>query len=388
MTGLLVKLFIKDSENVSSPNTRKAYGILGGVTGICCNLFLFVIKIIIGIASGSISIIAEAFNNLSDIGSSVVTMLGFKLASKPADKEHPFGHGRMEYMSGFIVSIIIIVVGLELLKSAFDKIINPSDVGITAITFLILGISVFVKLWMNIFFKKLGKKIDSSALMATARDSINDVVSTSAVFCTSLLLYFTDINIDGYVGVVVAIFIMFGGFKSAVETLNPLLGETPDKELIKSINEEIMLHGEFVGTHDLVVHSYGPGRMFASVHVEVPSDIDIISCHEIIDDCERDIAQKLGVETVIHMDPIVINDNQINELRNKIRQIVTDVDAGLCMHDFRMVKGVTRDNLIFDIVVPYDFNMDEKQIKDKVCCAVSQVNERYNCVINIDRGYV
>lgn len=388
MTKLLIRLFIKNSDNVKDKNVRKNYGNLGGLVGIACNLILFTIKLVAGIISGSIAITADAFNNLSDMGSSVVTLLGFKLASKSPDKDHPFGHGRMEYMSAFIVSVVIIVVGFELLTSSVEKILTPEDIHVNTITLVVLVLSILVKFWLGLFNNKLGDIINSTALKATAKDSINDVVATSAVLLTSLISMFFGLNLDGYVGVLVAIFIMYGGFSTAKEMLSPLLGAQPEPELVSEIKSAVMENDTFLGMHDLIIHDYGPGRCFASLHVEVPDTVDIVNCHEIIDACEKDVLEKTGVELVIHMDPIATECEKRNAIAAILDEILPLIDNRLHYHDLRIVDGEKRVNIIFDIVKPYEVEMSDREMIDAIQSKLSDIDATFVCVINIDREYL
>ena len=387
MTKLLIKLFIKDSENIKDKNVRRKYGNLGGFVGIFSNLLLFALKLFAGIISGSIAITADAFNNLSDMGSSVLTMLGFKIAAKSPDKDHPFGHGRMEYMSGFIVSVVIIIVGFELFTSSVSKIFNPEAILVNWLTITILIVSIAVKLWQGLFNNNLGKILNSAALKATAKDSINDVVATSAVLLTSVISLIFDINIDGYVGVLVAGFIMYGGFSAAKEMLSPLLGEQPDPELVNEIRSTVLENDEFVGMHDLIVHDYGPGRCFASLHVEVPDTVDIVSCHEQIDACEKMVFEKLGVVLVIHMDPIATKDERRNAIDLIVKDIIYSIDETLSYHDLRIVDGEKRINIIFDVVKPYEIKMTDRELIDLIQDKLWEVDPAYYCVIDIDHEF-
>lgn len=363
---------------------RERYGALGSFMGIFCNLLLFILKLILGLISGSVSIMADAFNNLSDIGSSVVTLLGFKLSKKPADPDHPFGHGRMEYMSAFIVAVLILLVGAELFKSSVSKIFSPEPLNISLITVIGLIISVAVKLWMSFFSRKLSKLINSGSLKATAQDSLNDCISTSCVLISIIIYKFTELNLDPYMGVLVALFILWSGFSSAKETISPLLGEPPSKELIDGIKNGILKYKEFSGLHDLIVHNYGPGRCFASVHVEVPADINVLKCHELIDRAESEISAALGIEIVMHMDPIAVDDSCVTETYNALLEKVHTIDSRLALHDFRMVEGENRINLVFDVVVPPDFQMSKAELKSEICDLVREIDERYCCVIQVD----
>ena len=388
MTKLLINLFVKNSDDVKDKNVRKSYGNLGGLVGIACNLILFTIKLVAGVLSGSIAITADAFNNLSDMGSSIVTLLGFKLASKSPDKDHPFGHGRMEYMSAFIVSVVIIVVGFELLTSSIEKIFSPEDIYVNTVTVVVLVMSIIVKFWLGIFNNKLGEIINSTALKATAKDSINDVVATSAVLLTSLISMAFGLNLDGYVGVLVAIFIMYGGFSTAKEMLSPLLGTQPEPELVSEIKSAVLENEAFVGMHDLIIHDYGPGRCFASLHVEVPDTVDVISCHETIDACEKDVLEKTGVELVIHMDPIATECEKRNAIAAVLNEILPMIDSRLHYHDLRIVDGEKRVNIIFDIVKPYEVEISDREMIDSIQAKLSEIDSTFVCVINIDREYL
>lgn len=387
MTNLLIRLFIKDRENVESPAVRDAYGTLGSFTGIGCNLLLFIIKCSLGLISGSISIMADAFNNLSDIGSSVITLIGFKMAKKPADPDHPFGHGRIEYMSAFIVSMLILLVGIELFKSSFAKILEPTELTLTYITIIGLVASILIKFWMFLFNRKLAKKINSLSLKATAQDSLNDCVSTLAVLVSLIICKVYGVNLDAYVGIAVALFILWSGISAARDTLSPLLGEPPAPELIKAIESEILKNENFYGIHDLIVHNYGPGRCFASVHVEVPEDININLCHEQIDACEVEIKEKLDLELVIHMDPISVNDSFTAELRSKVTEKVKELDNVFSIHDFRIVPGEKRTNLVFDVVVPHNYAKKPAELKEEIGELIKEIDNKYRCVINIDYDY-
>ena len=331
---------------------------------------------------------ADAFNNLSDIGSSAVTVIGYRMAEKPADKEHPFGHGRIEYMSSMIVAFLIILVGFELLKSSFNKIINPTDLRIEIYTIIILVVSILIKLWMFLFNRKIGKKINSSALVATARDSINDAISTSAVLISIIINLCFDINIDPYIGLLVAVFIIYSGIMTVKEALDPLLGMPPAKETIDSITSIINSYDEFVGIHDLIVHNYGPGRSFASLHVEVSSNTNIVTCHETIDACEKRLLNELNMEVVIHMDPIVTDDALTITTKESIVSALSTIDSKLTLHDFRMVDGQNQINLIFDVVIPNDCELSNDELKRKIVSECKKIDSRYEAVITFDRDYL
>ena len=388
MTNLLLKLFIKNYKNTADPMIRRKYINLGSITGILCNIVLFVIKLSIGLLAGSVSIMADAFNNLTDIGSSVVTIIGFRLSIKPADKEHPFGHGRFEYMSAMLVAIIILLVGFELLKSSVEKIFSPTDLKVEFYTIILLCISVIIKLWMFLFNKKLGKSINSSGLIATAQDSINDSIATFAVLISIIICSIFKINIDPYMGIIVALFILYSGIKTIKETLDPLLGMPPEKETIDAIATMVLANENFVGIHDLIVHNYGPGRSFASLHVEVLSNADIVACHEDIDACEKEIHNTLGIEVVIHMDPIAVDDENTIKTKEAVIDAIKKYDSRLSVHDFRMVNGEEQINLIFDVVVPNEIKLKDSEIKAKIDEICKQIDARYVTVLTLDKDYI
>lgn len=391
MTALLVKLFVKNSTDTKSVAVRNTYGNLGSAVGIAANVLLSVIKIVIGLIGGSLSITADGFNNLADVGSSVVTLIGFKLANKPADRDHPFGHGRMEYISAFIVSFLILLVGFELLKNSVTALIDGAASPVFSKTaIVILVISIVIKLWLFLFNKKIGKTIDSSALIATAKDSLNDCVATAAILVAAVVTSLVKLpfNLDAVMAIGVALFILWSGFCSARDTLDEILGGPPDSQLIKDINDTILSFDEFNGIHDLIVHNYGPGRQFASVHVEVPVGIDIVACHEKIDICEKLIQEKFGVNLVIHMDPIDTDNESVAAARNTMVHIIKEIDSRLTLHDFRMTPaGDTRTNLIFDVVVPADLKLSENELNDTICQAAHKADKTYICVITFDRDF-
>lgn len=391
ITSLIVKLFIKNPDNVKDSSVRESYGTLGSVVGIISNIVLCLLKISVGIITGSISIAADGLNNLSDMGSSVVTMIGFKMAGKPADNDHPFGHGRIEYMTAFIVAILIILVGFELLKSSvtslFDGTATPQY---SVIALIILGISVLIKLWLYFFNKKLGKKINSEALSATAQDSLNDSIATTVILISvgiSMLVKLT-FNLDAVMGILVALFILYSGISSAKNTLNDILGTPPEKELIEEIENTIMSFEEFVGIHDLIIHNYGPGRQFASVHVEVPQYNDIVKCHEQIDLCEKLIYEKLNISLVIHMDPIDTENEAVSDTRAKLSESLKIIDNSLTLHDFRMTPmSEQRTNLIFDVVVPSNLKLTHKELEEKISNLAKLINPTFVCVITFDNDF-
>lgn len=392
MTKFLVKLFVKDSENIKDKTVRNTYGNLASVTGIICNIILCIMKVIIGIIVSSISIIADGLNNLSDMGSSVISFIGFKLAGKPADRDHPFGHGRIEYMSAFIISVLILIVGINLLINSAKTLISGSSAPIYDIwTVIILAVSILMKLWMFFFNRKLGKKIDSSALIATAKDSINDVIATSAILvsCFVTSVFTLPFNLDAVMALLVSLFIIHAGLSSAKDTTDQLLGGPPDKELIREIEEVISSFEDFVGIHDLIVHNYGPGRQLASVHVEVPYNINIVECHEQIDICEKLVCEKTGVELVIHMDPIDTDNEAVSEARVKMSEAIKTIDERMTLHDFRVTPTAkNRTNLIFDVVVPSDIKLSDGELNEKIGLLAKEINETYCCVITFDADYI
>ena len=391
MTSLLTRLFIKNPENIKDNATREQYGSLSGVVGIICNLILCIFKIAVGALTHSISIIADGFNNLSDMGSSVITILGFKLANKPADKDHPFGHGRIEYMSAFIVAILILLVGFELMKTSVGALIDGTPMPTySLVSIIILAVSVVFKLWLFLFNRKIGKKIESETLLATAQDSLNDSVATAVILLSVAVSKLVPIpfNLDAVMGVAVALFILFAGFNAAKETLNRILGEPPTADLITDIEKAILSHDDFVGIHDLIVHNYGPGRLFASVHVEVPQDINIVECHEQIDLCEKKIYETLGVALVIHMDPMDVNNEQVLFVRQQLSDGIKVINDELTLHDFRMTPmAETQTNLVFDVVIPQNFNLSEKELKEKVSQIAKLINPTFCCVITVERDF-
>ena len=371
-------------------NIREKYGVLGGILGIIRNLVLFVLKLVIGSIMGSMAITSDAFNNLSDTGSSVVSILGAKISNKQPDKDHPFGHGRFEYISSLVVSFIIMLVGFNLLTDSVDKILHPTEISFNPVAVIILVLSMSVKIWMFSFNRYLGKKIDSGVLMATSKDSINDVISTGAVIVATLIGHFTGINvIDGIVSLVVSGIIMYAGFGIAKEVVGTLLGTAPDPELVKSLSDLICGHDEIIGIHDLIVHDYGPGRIIASVHAEVPDNGDIIHVHELIDDIEQDAMRDFGVILVIHMDPVCTNCEATEFLRQKTATIVSGINSEYTIHDFRITDGEHHKNLIFDVVVPAGTEEKEKeQIRKDIARAVAEYDSGLRCVITVDTLFV
>ncbi len=388
MVDLIVKTFIKNYEQTEDINVREKFGKLSGIITIICNLFLFGFKLLAGIVSGSISITADALNNLSDMGSSIIVLCGFHLAAKPADPDHPYGHGRIEYVSAFIVSGLILLVGVELFKSSVTKILHPEAITFTIISIIILAASIIAKLLLYLFNNALAKKISSKALKATAQDSLNDALTTLAILVSVIVMMIANINIDAYIGLLMSIFILYSGIKTAKETLDPLLGEPLDKETALAIEKEIMTFDTFLGIHDLVPHNYGPGRCFASVHVEVPANTDIVKCHEQVDLCEKLVAEKLGIVLTIHMDPVETNNEKLNEAKEKMLSELIKIDPRLNLHDFRMTpKTEKQTNLIFDVVLPLGFFLTPKELKEKIGEIARSIDPTYVCVVEFDLDY-
>ena len=385
MTKLLLRLFVKNYENRVSSKVRAQVGRLSGVVGILCNLLLFGGKLLVGILSGAVSIVADAMNNLSDAASSIVTLIGFKLAERPADDDHPYGHARYEYLSGLAVAALILVIGFELAKTSVEKIFHPAAVAITLPTVIVLVGSILVKLWLSVFNRHLGKHIDSQTLLATAIDSRNDVVSTAAVLAAGIIEGVTSWQIDGYIGLLVALFIMYSGVAMAKETISPLLGESASPELRNLIIAVVSSDPRVLGYHDLMVHDYGPGQRFASLHVEMDQNEDPLACHEIIDNLERRCLQQHKIHLVIHYDPVAIGDESLNEMREQVLCALRQQDPRLTLHDFRMVRGKGHTNLIFDVALPFDLKGQEKRIKKGVDAALADLQQgTYYTVITFD----
>lgn len=384
MTNLLLKLFIKNSEDILNPVIRKKYGTMTGLVGILCNILLFTIKFVAGIITSSISITADAFNNLSDAGSSIITLIGFRMAEKPADKDHPYGHGRIEYVSGLIIAIIIIVMGLELFKSSFDKIIDPAKIDFSYLSVGILIFSIIIKLWMSAFNRKLGKKLNASAMLATAQDSFNDCIATFVVLVSLIVGIYTGVNIDGYAGIFVALFVLFSGYQTAKETLQPLLGTAPDSEYVEKIKESAMSHKGIKGIHDLIIHDYGPGRTIVSLHAEIPRNLDLITAHDIIDKAESDIKNNLNCEISIHIDPIATDDQKTNELKEKSLEVIRTIDENMDIHDFRISNQGNKVKLVFDVEVPFHIKYNDDEIRNIIEEKLNTDNY-YAVIEDIDR---
>lgn len=377
----------KDAKD-SALKTRQIYGTVCSVVGIMLNVCLFAGKYFAGAITGSIAIMADAVNNLSDAGSSFITLIGFRFAGKKPDVDHPFGHGRFEYISGFVVSMAIIMMGFELIKSSFAKIITPVKIETGILSMIILVVSILVKLYMAYMNRSIGNKINSSAMKATAVDSLSDACATFFVLVSMIVIRVSGLNIDGYVGVLVSLFIFYAGYNAAKDTIDPLLGKNPEPEFVEAVKNIVMSHENVVGIHDMVVHDYGPGRVMVSLHAEVPGDGDIFELHDAIDHIERELTEELGCSAVIHMDPIETNNEIVNALREKVNEGVVLLIEGASIHDFRMVQGPTHTNLIFDVVVPYGVKESDEQVKEKISKMVQIIDETYFTVINIDRLYI
>ncbi|MGG7058232.1 cation diffusion facilitator family transporter [Clostridium tertium] len=391
LSNFLVNKFIKNNEDVKNPTVRNAYGTLGGVIGIIINFLLFLIKFFVGILVGSIAISADAFNNLSDAGSSVITIIGFKMANKPADAEHPFGHGRIEYLSALLVAFLVMLVGVQFVKSSVERVLNPTTVTFDLVPFILLIISIGFKVWLSTFNKFIGDKINSSALKASATDALGDVFTSSTVIISFLLAKFTTLPLDGYIGIFVALAILYAGFGLVKKTLNPLLGEAPDPELVNALCEKVLSYPLISGVHDLIIHNYGPGRIIASLHAEVPSDKDIMEIHNVIDMAEREVSRDLNIHLVIHMDPICLITDEIRETWGYVETVLRKYPEIKSMHDFRIVGEGDSKNLIFDIVVSPSLSgrrKEEETMLKNIKDAIHKEHPQYNCVITIDYDYM
>ncbi|MBQ6536951.1 MAG: cation transporter [Firmicutes bacterium] len=389
MIDLLARLFIRNYQQLADPAVRRAYGSLCCILGICLNVLLFAGKYFAGLLSGSIAITADAFNNLSDAGSSLVTLLGFRLGGKKPDPEHPFGHGRLEYISGLVVSGLILLMGMELLRSSIQKIVDPQPIESSPLVLIILVVSVLVKVYMFIYNSRTGRRIDSAAMRATGMDSLSDCIATTVVLLAMLIARYTGLQVDGWAGILVSAFIVWAGFNAAKDTISPLLGSPPAQELIDRIEDIVMAHDEVSGIHDLVVHDYGPGRLMISLHAEVSGDGDIYELHDAIDSIEQELNRELGGETVIHMDPVAVDDEQVNSVRHELGSLLREqLDERVTIHDFRMVQGPTHTNLIFDAVLPYDVKLTDKEADQRIKELVSEKWPDRFCVLKIDHPYV
>lgn len=389
MTDLIVKTFIKDYKNVTDSKVRMKYGILSGCVGIALNVVLCLMKFFVGSLTGSIAITADAVNNLSDAGSSAVTVFGFKMAGKPADRDHPFGHGRIEYITAMIVSFIILFMGIELAIQSVEKIRSPENVQFSLIGAVIIAVSILGKLWLAFFNKSLGRKIHSPAMTAVVADSISDIAATSITLIALILSnFFPNLHVDGWLGIVVACFVLKAGLDIFRDTLSTLIGKSPSKELVEALKKKILSYDHVSGIHDLIVHSYGPGRDFATVHVEMPSDLNVMVGHNIIDDIENDVKKEMGIDLTIHYDPIEVNNERVTELKEITENVVRKVNPELSIHDFRIVDGPMHTNLIFDVVIPYGFKESPKEIISEISSQISEINSSYFTVIKAEHSFV
>lgn len=389
MTDLLVRLFVKDSDNISNPKVRGRYGILSGCAGIVVNVILFLAKFLVGTVTNSIAITADAVNNLSDAGSCAVTVFGFKMSSKPADADHPFGHGRIEYITAMVVSFIVLFMGFELLTQSIDKIRNPEDVTFNLVGAIIIAVSIFGKLWLALFNRKLGKKINSPAMTAVVADSLSDIAATSVTLIALVLSnFFPSLHIDGWLGIIVAGFVLKAGYGIFKETLNSLIGEPPTKETVEKLEVKILSYEHVTGIHDLILHNYGPDKFFGSVHVEMPSDFDVLYSHDIIDNIERDVMAEFGILLSIHYDPVEVNNARVNELKIIAESAVKRISEELSIHDFRVVDGPSHTNLIFDVVVPRKFSLSNDDLMAEISSEISKNGTNFFAVMNIEYAFV
>ena len=388
MTNLLLKLFIKDYNNTSDNSVRQKYGFLSGIVGIIVNIILATIKLIIGITVNSISITADAVNNYSDAGSSAVTLIGFKIANRPADEEHPFGHGRYEYIAGLIVSFVVLIFGFDLMKTSVERIFNPVSLNFSIISVVALSVSILGKIWLAFFNKKLAKAINSPTMSAVATDCISDCAATAVTIVSLLLSHFTSINIDSYLGICVAVIIFIAGINIIKETLNPLIGQAIDKETANKIRGELMSYEGIIGMHDLIIHSYGTNNTFGSVHAEVPANCNILEIHDTIDTIEREIKRKFGIEISIHMDPLVTDDKFVDEMKEMTFHLLSEIDDNISFHDFRVVSGPIHTNFIFDVVMPHSMKYSESEFIKIISDKFTEKNENYFAVVTVDRSFV
>ena len=387
MTELLSRLFVKNHQDANNPTVRTAYGTMVSITGIIVNIILFVAKFVVGSLFGAISIVGDAVNNLSDAGTQIISLISFRIAAKPADREHPFGHARIEYVTSMIVSFLVMLVGFELLKSSISQIFSPERPDSSPIAIIVLIGSMLCKLWLGLFNRTIGKRIDSSVMRATAADSLSDVFATGAVLIATVLpMIFTNMNWnpDAYMGVIVAALIIVAGFRILNESKDAILGEAPSEEIVKQITDVVDKYDGALGLHDMVVHNYGPGRIIASLHIEVDGSVNVFETHDMIDTIEKDLRENCGIEATIHMDPIVTDDEQVNELRAKTAEAVQKIHPSMQIHDFRFVAGATHTNLIFDVVVPFEVKMSDTEVKDAVAEKVKEIDPTYCVVLNID----
>ncbi|WP_417103871.1 cation diffusion facilitator family transporter [Hominenteromicrobium sp.] len=385
MTDLILRIFVRDHKNTEDPAVRDKCGRVAGAVGIVTNFLLFLMKIIVGTAFHSVSVTADAVNNLTDSGSSVVTLIGFKMASKPADEKHPFGHARIEYLSGVIVSFIVIFLGLQLGMSSIEKILTPEENALTPVALVVLVISILAKLWQCLFYRKVGRMIKSESVEATSKDSRNDVIATSVVLLGAVITMLTGVNLDGYMGAAVALFIVFSGVQLTISTADPLLGQAPEGELVQTITEKMLSYPGIIGMHDLAVHNYGVGRCFASAHCEVDAKNDILVSHDLIDNIERDFSRDLGIHMVIHLDPVIVGDARTDALHCKVQSLVTALYPTVTIHDFRVIWGVTHSNIVFDAAVPFSVKDSDAVITQKLEAEIQKLDPDYRTVVTIDR---
>lgn len=385
MTDLILRIFVRDHKNTEDPAVRDKCGRVAGAVGIVTNFLLFLMKIIVGTVFHSVSVTADAVNNLTDSGSSVVTLIGFKMASKPADEKHPFGHARIEYLSGVIVSFIVIFLGLQLGISSIEKILTPEENALTPVALVVLVISILAKLWQCLFYRKVGRMIKSESVEATSKDSRNDVIATSVVLLGAVITMLTDVNLDGYMGAAVALFIVFSGVQLTISTADPLLGQAPEGELVQTITEKMLSYPGIIGMHDLAVHNYGVGRCFASAHCEVDAKNDILVSHDLIDNIERDFSRDLGIHMVIHLDPVIVGDARTDALHCKVQSLVTALYPTVTIHDFRVIWGVTHSNIVFDAAVPFSVKDSDAVITQKLEAEIQKLDPEYRTVVTIDR---
>lgn len=386
MTDLILRIFVRDHKNTEDPAVRDKCGRVAGAVGIITNFLLFLMKIIVGTVFHSVSVTADAVNNLTDSGSSVVTLIGFKMAGKPADEKHPFGHARIEYLSGVIVSFIVIFLGLQLGMSSIEKIITPEENALTPVALVVLVISILAKLWQCLFYRKVGRMIKSESVEATSKDSRNDVIATSVVLLGAVITMLTGVNLDGYMGAAVALFIVFSGVQLTISTADPLLGQAPEGELVQTITEKMLSYPGIIGMHDLAVHNYGVGRCFASAHCEVDAKNDILVSHDLIDNIERDFSRDLGIHMVIHLDPVIVGDARTDALHRKVQSLVTALYPTVTIHDFRVIWGVTHSNIVFDAAVPFAVKDSDAVITQKFEAEIQKLDPDYRTVVTIDRS--
>lgn len=388
MTRFLMKVFLKDAD-LNTARGRELCGRLAGIVGIICNVILCIMKMVVGTITASIAITADGINNLSDAGSSIITLIGFRISGKAADNDHPFGHARMEYVTALIVSIIILLIGFNLGQSSIEKIFSPENAQFSTVSFLILGVSILIKFWMMLFNAKLGKTINSTALEATSADSRNDAIATLAVLIAAVISKFTSLNLDGYMGALVAAFIIYSGVGLIKETIGPLLGQAPDPKIVKELKQRILSYEGVLGVHDFMVHCYGPGIYYASAHIEMDANSNMLSCHDVLDSIENDVRKQMKIQLVLHLDPLVTDDEETNVLKEKVNRIVRDLDVDLSIHDFRVVTGMKAKNVVFDVLVPRDFKMTDVEVREYLEKKISQeIEGKVGTVITIDHGFV